>query len=50
VAGIVVTTAAIALGTAYGWKVLSRDGSALRVVTIVTALVSGAIGLSYLTR
>lgn len=50
VLGIVITTCAIALGTAYGWKVMSRDGKALRVITIVTAIASGAIGLSYLTR
>ena len=44
VAGIVVTTGGLAVGAAYGWKVISRSSKSFVVLTISTALVSGTIG------
>lgn len=49
VLGIVVTTGAMAVTTAFGWHTLPRRGSAYRVVTLATALGSAAVGLLYLT-
>ena len=49
VAGIVATTAILSVGAAFGWKALSRDSRALRVLTLVTAVMSAAVGSLYVT-
>ena len=48
VLGIVVTTGAMALTTAYGWHTLSGEGRAYQWVTLTTALLSAVIGATYL--
>lgn len=48
VLGVVVTTSLIALSTAYGWKFVSRQSNTYRVITVVTALASGSLGVLYL--
>lgn len=47
VMGIVVTTGLIALGTAFGWKLLVGRGNAYRYLTIGTAIASGVVGLLF---
>ena len=49
VIGIVVTTSALALTTAFGWHTLSTRGRAYRYVTLATAAASAVIGFAYLT-
>ncbi|MEY2473108.1 MAG: hypothetical protein QOK28_2437 [Actinomycetota bacterium] len=49
VVGIVVTTSAMALTTAFGWHTLSTRGRVYRYVTLMTALASGVVGVMYLT-
>jgi high-affinity nickel permease len=48
VAGIVLTTSALALTTAFGWHTLPGRGRAYRAVTLATALASAVIGVVYL--
>jgi high-affinity nickel-transport protein len=49
VLGIVVTTGAMAITTAFGWHVMSSRGRAYKIVTLASAAASGVIGLLYLT-
>jgi high-affinity nickel-transport protein len=49
VVGIVVTTSAMALTTAFGWHTLSTRGRVYRYVTLATALASAVVGVMYLT-
>jgi high-affinity nickel-transport protein len=48
VLGIVLTTSAMALTTAFGWHTLSTRGRSYKYVTLATALGSAAIGIMYL--
>lgn len=47
VLGVVATTAALAIGAAYGWKAVSRRSKAFVALTVSTAVVSGALGMLY---
>jgi ABC-type nickel/cobalt efflux system permease component RcnA len=49
VTGIVVTTGFIALGTAFGWKLLAGRGNAYRYLTIGTAVASGVVGVMFVS-
>ncbi|MEY2469925.1 MAG: hypothetical protein QOF21_2623 [Actinomycetota bacterium] len=49
VLGLVVTTSALAITSAFGWHVLPRSSRAYKVVTLATAVASGALGALYLT-
>lgn len=49
VAGIIITTGAIALSTAFGWNVMSGRGRAYRILTVATAAASGLVGIMFVT-
>jgi high-affinity nickel-transport protein len=49
VAGIVVTTGALAIGAAYGWKAMSRNGRLFRGLTIAIAAFSFVYGAMLLS-
>jgi hypothetical protein len=49
VAGIIATTATIAIGTAFGWRFLSQRGRAYTYLTVGTAFTSGTVGALFLT-
>ncbi len=49
VLGIVVTTAVMAVATAYGWNLMSRTSRAYRVISLTTAVLTGTLGLLYVT-
>jgi high-affinity nickel-transport protein len=49
VSGIIVTTSALAVTTAFGWQRLSSGGALYKWVTLASALASAAIGMMYLT-
>ncbi len=49
VAGIVVTTGALAVGAAYGWRAISRDSRLFRMLTVAIAAFSFAYGVMLLS-
>ncbi len=49
VCGIVATTGLLAVGAAFGWKVMSRGNRAFVVLTAVTCIMSAVIGVLFVT-
>lgn len=49
VLGIIATTGLLAVGAAFGWKVVSRGSRAFVLLTAVTAVASATVGLLFVT-
>lgn len=48
VLGVVVTTLALAVAAAAGWAAVGSNGRSVRVLTVVAATASGAVGALFL--